>query len=174
MRAKRNWYSERSRLLQEIATDQPKNTNIIHISFKKLEGEKSVLILRDYYDGMRRKMLSIPMSDESLSFTMLNEWLSYINTAWFCGSASVTIENGDQKYTLSLEPVIYKDKRNFKYIETAYFYVYSSRQKRIVMSAFIDLLIFFDNFDCMMNKFIKEHNIFDIDNNAKDQENITK
>ena len=171
MRVKRNWYSERARLLQEIATDQPENTDIIQISFKKLDGEKSVLILRDYYDGMRRKMLSIPMSDESLSFTMLNEWLSYINTAWFCGSASVTIENGGHKYTLSLEPVIYKDKRKFKYIETAYFYVYSSRRKRIVLSAFIDLFIFFDNFDSMMNRFIKEHNIFDIDN-TKDQGNI--
>jgi len=36
----RNWYSERARLLQEIAVQQPIDTDFLSIEFKKLEGEK--------------------------------------------------------------------------------------------------------------------------------------
>ena len=167
----RNWYSERARLLQEIAVQQPIATDTIRIRFKKLEGEKSVMIIHVDYEESRPKTIRIPMSDAAHALTILHEWLLYINTAWYCGSASATVSNGEDKYTISFEPVVHNDKHKFKNMvndifETAYFYVYSSKSKRIVLSAYIDSFIFFADFDCMMMKFIKEHHIFELDENG--------
>ena len=50
--------------------------------------------------------------------------------------------------------------------ETAYFYVYSSKKKRIVLSAYIDSFIFFSHFSSMMMNFIKEYHIFELDENG--------
>ena len=170
----RNWYSERARLLQETAVQQPITTDHIRVRFKKLEGEKSVMVIHvDYEEVKERKprTINIPMSDEYSALTYLHEWLLYINLTWCCGSASVTVENGEDKYTLSFEPVIHYDKRKFKNMandifETAYFYVYSSKKKRIVLSAYIDSFLFFSHFDSMMMKHIKEHQIFELDENG--------
>lgn len=111
------------------------------------------------------------MSNEALALSYLHEWLLYINLAWCCGSASVTVDNGEDKFTISFEPVVHDDKRKFKNMandifETAYFYVYSSKKKRIVLSAYIDSFIFFADLDCMMMKFIKEYHIFKLDENG--------
>jgi len=111
------------------------------------------------------------MSDEAHALTIIHEWLLYINTAWYCGSASATVSNGKDKYTISFEPVVHGDKRKFKNMandifETAYFYVYSSKKKRIVLSAYIDSFIFFADLDCMMMKIIKEYHIFKLDENG--------
>ena len=170
----RNWYSERARLLQEIATQQPITTDHIRIRFKKLEGEKSVLVIHVDYEEVKprqAKTLTSPMSDENLALSYLHEWLLYINLTWCCGLASVTVENGEDKYTLSFEPVVHNDKRKFKNMandifETAYFYVYSSKKRRIVLSAYVDSFLFFDHFDCMLIKHIKEHQIFELDENG--------
>lgn len=167
----RNWYSERARLLQEIALQQPITTDYIRVRFKKLDGEKSVMVIHvDYEEVKERKSrtLHIPMTDEALALTYLKEWLYYINTAWCCGSASVTVDYGEEKFTISFEAVVHDDKRKFKNMandifETAYFYVYSSKKKRIVLSAYIDTFIFFSHFECMMNKHIKEYGIFTTD-----------
>ena len=160
-----NWYSERAKLLQEIAIEQPIATDSIRINFKKLDGDKSVMYIQIYYENGKQKRIQIPMSDDVLAFSMFEQWLTYINTAWCCGSASVTVDNEDEKTTLSFEPVIHRDKHKFKHMindifETAYFYVYSSKKKRIVLSAYIDSFFFFDHLDCMMKKFIKENEIF--------------
>ena len=170
----RNWYSERARLLQEIAVQQPITTDYISIRFKKLEGEKSVMVIHVDYEEVNEKKpktLYIPMSDESLALSYLHEWLLYINLAWCCGSASVTVDNGEDKFTISFEPVVHDDKRKFKNMandifETAYFYVYSSKKKRIVLSAYIDSFIFFSHFSSMMMNFIKEYHIFELDENG--------
>ena len=170
----RNWYSERARLLQEIAVQQPITTDYISIRFKKLEGEKSVMVIHVDYEEVKKrkpKTLYIPMSNEALALSYLHEWLLYINLAWCCGSASVTVDNGEDKFTISFEPVVHDDKRKFKNMandifETAYFYVYSSKKKRIVLSAYIDSFIFFADLDCMMMKFIKEYHIFKLDENG--------
>ena len=66
----RNWYSERARLLQEIAVQQPITTDYISIRFKKLEGEKSVMVIHVDYEEVNEKKpktLYIPMSDEAMS-----------------------------------------------------------------------------------------------------------
>ena len=170
----RNWYSERAQLLQEIATQQPITTDHIRIRFKKLEGEKSALVIHVDYEEVtprKPKTLNIPMSDENLALTYLHEWLLYINLTWCCGSASVTVENGEDKYTLSFEPIVHNDKHKFKNMandifETAYFYVYSSKKRRIVLSAYIDSFLFFDHFGFMLIKHIKEHHIFELDENG--------
>ena len=167
----RNWYSERARLLQEIAVQQPIDTDFLSIEFKKLEGEKSVMVIHVDYEEGRPKTIRIPMSDEAHALTIIHEWLLYINTAWYCGSASATVSNGKDKYTISFEPVVHGDKRKFKKMgndifETAYFYVYSSKTKRIILSAYIDSFIFFADLDCMMMKFIKEYHIFKLDENG--------
>ena len=154
--------------MQEIAVQQPITTDHISIRFKKLEGEKSVMIIHVDYEEVKErkpKTLYIPMTDEALALTYLEEWLSYINTAWCCGSASVTVDNGEDKFTISFEAVVHDDKRKFKNMtndifETAYLYVYSSKKKRIVLSAYIDSFIFFSHFDSMMQKHIKEYDIF--------------
>ena len=161
----RNWYSERAKLLHEIATEQPIATDIIRISFKKLEGEKSVMYIRVYFDNGKQKRIQIPMSDDVIAFSLLEQWLTYINTAWCYGSASVTFDNGNDKFTLSFESVNHKDKYKFKHMmndifDTAYFYVYSSKKRSIVLSAYIDSFNFFSHLDCMMEKFIKENEIF--------------
>ena len=170
----RNWYSERERLLQEIALQQPITTDHISIRFKKLEGEQSVMVIHVDYEEVKKrksKTLHIPMTDENSALSYLHEWLLYINLTWCCGSASVTVDNGEDKYTLSFEPVIHYDKRKFKNMandifETAYFYVYSSKKKRIVLSAYIDSFWFFSHFGSMMMKHIKEHQIFELDENG--------
>lgn len=170
----RNWYSERARLLQEIATQQPITTDHIRIRFKKLEGERSVLVIHVDYEEVKPrkpKTLNIHMSDENSALSYLHEWLLYINLTWCCGSASVTVENGEDKYTLSFEPVVHNDKHKFKKMandifETAYFYVYSSKKRRIVLSAYIDSFLFFSHFGSMMMKHIKEHQIFELDENG--------
>lgn len=113
----RNWYSERARLLQEIALQQPITTDHISIRFKKLEGEQSVMVIHVDYEEVKKrksKTLHIPMTDEDLALSYLHEWLLYINLTWCCGSASVTVDNGEDKYTLSFEPVIHNDRRKFK------------------------------------------------------------
>jgi len=170
----RNWYSERARLLQEIALQQPITTDHISIRFKKLEGEQSVMVIHVDYEEVKKrksKTLYIPMSDEALTLSYLHEWLLYINLAWCCGSASVTVDNREDKFTISFEPVVHEDKRKFKNMandifETAYFYVYSSKKKRIVLSAYIDSFIFFSHLSSMMMKFIKEYHIFELDENG--------
>lgn len=170
----RNWYSERARLLQEIALQQPITTDDISVKFKKLDGEKSVMVIHVDYEEVKKrkpKTLYIPMTDESLALTYLQEWLYYINTAWCCGSASVTLNNGEEKFTISFEAVVHDDKRKFKNMandifETAYFYVYSSKKKRIVLSAYIDSFLFFSHLDSMMMKHIKEHQIFELNENG--------
>jgi hypothetical protein len=170
----RNWYSERARLLQEIALQQPITTDHISIRFKKLEGEQSVMVIHVDYEEVKKrksKTLHIPMTDENLALSYLHEWLLYINLTWCCGSASVTVDNGEDKYTLSFEPVIHYDKLKFKNMandifETAYFYVYSSKKKRIVLSAYINSFLFFSHLDSMMMKHIKEHQIFELDENG--------
>ena len=170
----RNWYSERARLLQEISLQQPITTDHISIRFKKLEGEQSVMVIHVDYEEVKKrksKTLHIPMTDENLALSYLHEWLLYINLTWCCGSASVTVDKGEDKYTLIFEPVIHYDKLKFKNMandiyETAYFYVYSSKKKRIVLSAYIDSFLFFSHLDSMMMKHIKEHQIFELDENG--------
>ena len=170
----RNWYSERARLLQEIALQQPITTDLISVKFKKLDGEKSVMVIHIDYEEVRErkpKTINIPMSDENSALSYLHEWLLYINLTWCCGSASVNVDNGEDKFTISFEPVVHDDKRKFKNMandvfETAYFYVYSSKKKRIVLSAYIDSFIFFSHFGSMMMKHIKEHQIFELDENG--------
>lgn len=170
----RNWYSERARLLQEIALQQPITTDHISIRFKKLEGEQSVMVIHVDYEEVKKrksKTLHIPMTDENLALSYLHERLLYINLTWCCDSASVTVDNGEDKYTLSFELVIHNDRRKFKNMandifETAYFYVYSSKKKRIVLSAYIDSFLFFSHLDSMMMKHIKEHQIFELDENG--------
>ena len=68
-----NWYSERAKLLQEIAIEQPIATDSIRINFKKLDGDKSVMYIQIYYENGKQKRIQIPMSDDVLAFSMFEQ-----------------------------------------------------------------------------------------------------